>query len=1244
VIIFGDECIFNKSIEEWPIVDALISFYSSKFPTEKAIAYIKLRKPFNFNDLEMEVVLKDRRKVYEMLKSLHIDVPFHIYLNREDPTVENVIEEFDEYVVINGVQINKPLVEKPVDAEDHNIYIYYPMSAGGGSKRLFRKVKDRSSEFYPHINELRTEGSYIYEEFVHTQGTDVKVYTVGPDYGHAEARKSPVVDGKVNRDSSGYEVRYPVILTPAEKDMARKIVEAFRQTVCGFDILRVQGKSYVCDVNGFSFVKNSRKYYDDATQILMEIMLTALRPEYQATLSTRAPLLLQRERANTNMQRRPSLSAIESSNDSSMTNEDYLNRSPSPSTGLAQHESGNYISTEGLGMSTKTRSKDSLDQEELRCIIAVIRHGDRTPKQKMKVKVALSPYLEYYHSYTKSPYKDLKVKSKSALVKFLDITRNIITAGTLAKDDSLLRKLRQIKDVLERWEISGINRKLQMKPQKWSIDPIIAEENSSFNEATELLVILKWGGDLTPLGRTQAEQVGALFRHNLYPDTEGGGVLRLHSTYRHDLKIKASDEGRVMKTAAAFTKGLLELEGQLTPILASLVTVEEKNRQMLDRGGNNEVRDDMDHCKYHLNMLQVDQEMNQELIQLIAPDASPAIRQALMNLKNPLKTLQRIYELIESICRQVDELCRDFSDSESPSPAPLDFEMNYFSTSAVQSSPSRDQIQQSSATVVTVTGDPTSPPREKIMGTPPIPVAAMNLLDEEQNKSIHEAAELLSSSWPSNQNQSEKAKDAEQPQSTTPKPQVDMMQSIPRTTSFSRGGDSNSVHGSTSRPSELELKSVDDGLYLNETFTLMHDRWSKLYKDFYSEATKMFDLTKVPDVYDMIRYDCLHNHHLRLDGMEELFQLTQYFENAVVPQEYGVDHDEKRLIGSKMCGALLEKIKWDLQVVNSDQRHEMAYSLDHSHAADLAINSLGRLVRTRLYFTSESHLHTLLNVLRYPAAGARCAYSSSGLRALDNISELSYLTQVVIRLFEDRIDPSKFRCEIMLSPGAISNPLEDKNGEIAPYVLLNKSISYDDLMECLTTAIDAGKMHYDEMDPSVYEREVNKLTETVDKPNTETCDADGNAHDLVDSTATTTPPSIDDRAAAERKFSEKKLDLLHAISTTPNASIKRNSSVTVVSNSNLENYDRWETLGGSLNRSKGAEKRKHHPIATKRSNSYVVREINATTTISKPNGPLKLPLRSQSPAPPLPISSNMLPTSTIAATMGIAERELPEPR
>ena len=75
-----------------------------------------------------------------------------------------------------------------------------------------------------------------------------------------------------------------------------------------------------------------------------------------------------------------------------------------------------------------------------------------------------------------------------------------------------------------------------------------------------LVLILKWGGELTPAGKTQAEQLGRAFRC-IYPGGQGDygnapglGLLRLHSTYRHDLKIYASDEGRVQMTAAAFAK------------------------------------------------------------------------------------------------------------------------------------------------------------------------------------------------------------------------------------------------------------------------------------------------------------------------------------------------------------------------------------------------------------------------------------------------------------------------------------------------------------------------------------------------------------------------------------------------------------------------------------------------------------------------------------------------------------------
>lgn len=114
------------------------------------------------------------------------------------------------------------------------------MSSGGGSKRLFRKRDDRSSEFYPNENSLRQEGGpYIYEEYIQTDGNDVKVYAVGNSYAHAEVRVSPAVDGIVKRDNtSGLALRCEVELSEFERVLCRRVYDAFKQTVCGFDILR----------------------------------------------------------------------------------------------------------------------------------------------------------------------------------------------------------------------------------------------------------------------------------------------------------------------------------------------------------------------------------------------------------------------------------------------------------------------------------------------------------------------------------------------------------------------------------------------------------------------------------------------------------------------------------------------------------------------------------------------------------------------------------------------------------------------------------------------------------------------------------------------------------------------------------------------------------------------------------------------------------------------------------------------
>ena len=80
--------------------------------------------------------------------------------------------------------------------------------------------------------------------------------------------------------------------------------------------------------------------------------------------------------------------------------------------------------------------------------------------------------------------------------------------------------------------------------------------------------------------------VTRLSKNSFYLSTNGW------YTFRHDLKIKDSDEWRVMKTAAAFAKGLLQLEGDLLPILVSLVHKENGSMHILatDREQGSEER------------------------------------------------------------------------------------------------------------------------------------------------------------------------------------------------------------------------------------------------------------------------------------------------------------------------------------------------------------------------------------------------------------------------------------------------------------------------------------------------------------------------------------------------------------------------------------------------------------------------------------------------------------------------------
>lgn len=64
---------------------------------------------------------------------------------------------------------------------------------------------------------------------------------------------------------------------------------------------------------------------------------------------------------------------------------------------------------------------------ELRCVIAVIRHGDRTPKQKMKAIVSDDRFFALFKKYDGTRRKEIKMKRPNQLMEVLDLIRVILS-------------------------------------------------------------------------------------------------------------------------------------------------------------------------------------------------------------------------------------------------------------------------------------------------------------------------------------------------------------------------------------------------------------------------------------------------------------------------------------------------------------------------------------------------------------------------------------------------------------------------------------------------------------------------------------------------------------------------------------------------------------------------------------------------------------------------------------------------
>lgn len=137
--------------------------------------------------------------------------------------------------------------------------------------------------------------------------------------------------------------------------------------------------------------------------------------------------------------------------------------------------------------------------------------------------------------------------------------------------DPLIKEFMQLKMVLEKGgHFEGLTRKIQLKV----LDREESEaEDKPKGQITKVMIILKWGGDLTYVGYEDAIELGQKMRMERYGDND---CLSLYSSYRHDLKTYASDEGRCIKTAASFLKGFLSIEGELAPIIVSMIQADSK--------------------------------------------------------------------------------------------------------------------------------------------------------------------------------------------------------------------------------------------------------------------------------------------------------------------------------------------------------------------------------------------------------------------------------------------------------------------------------------------------------------------------------------------------------------------------------------------------------------------------------------------------------------------------------------------
>ena len=254
---------------------------------------------------------------------------------------------------------------------------------------------------------------------------------------------------------------------------------------------------------------------------------------------------------------------------------------------------------------------------------------------------------------------------------------------------------------------------------------------------------------------------------------------------------------------------------------------------------------------------------------------------------------------------------------------------------------------------------------------------------------------------------------------------------------------------------------------LDENIILIYKRYIKLKNDFYNAKKDKFDISKIPDIYDNIKYDIIHNKNLMNSSAYELFDEISLLANFVMPFEYGITRDQKINIGLKIIKPLLNKIYSDLIDINSNTYNKRKKSsieedknwsgLDAAKMNENEIKTPERHVKSRFYFTCSSHIYALFNIIGYGYNSILTHNNKKSFEELKKIFDFDYCSHIIFRLFEnlnvDLQNPKRFRLEIIMSPGSNKDPKEANEEHlisVAPWIFLNKNLNVEKLRKFLS--------------------------------------------------------------------------------------------------------------------------------------------------------------------------------------------------